>query len=48
MQVIALLKNLGLAGGFFFLAINGPKDWVIQSKKIREIIKKNPDKPGFF
>ena len=33
MQVIALLKNLGLAGGFFFLAINGPKDWVIQSKK---------------
>ena len=33
MQVIALLKNFGLAGGFIFIAINGPKDWAIDQKK---------------
>ena len=33
MQVIALLKNLGLAGGFIFIAVNGPKDWAIDKKK---------------
>ncbi len=33
MQTIALLKNFGLAGGFIFIAINGPKDWAIDKKK---------------
>lgn len=33
MQVIALLKNFGLAGGFIFIAINGPKDWALDRKK---------------
>ena len=33
MQTIALLKNFGLAGGFIFLAINGPKEWAIDKKK---------------
>ncbi len=33
MQVVALLKNLGLAGGFIFLAINGTKDWAMDRKK---------------
>ena len=33
MQTIQLLKNFGLAGGFLFIAINGPKEWSIESKK---------------
>ncbi len=33
MQVIALLKNFGLAGGFIFIAINGPRDWALDRKK---------------
>jgi putative oxidoreductase len=33
MQTIALLKNLGLAGGLFFLIINGPKGFVLLKKK---------------
>ena len=33
MQVIALLKNFGLAGGFIFIAVNGPKEWAIDKKK---------------
>ena len=33
MQVIALLKNFGLAGGFIFIAVNGPKDWADDKKK---------------
>ena len=33
MQIIALLKNFGLAGGFLFIAVNGPKDWAIDKKK---------------
>ena len=33
MQVIALFKNFGLAGGFIFIAINGPKDWALDQKK---------------
>ena len=33
MQVVALLKNFGLAGGFLFIAINGPKDWAIDRTK---------------
>ena len=33
MQIIAFLKNLGLAGGFLFIATHGPKDWAIDKKK---------------
>jgi putative oxidoreductase len=32
MQIIALLKNFGLAGGFIFIAINGPKDWALDKE----------------
>ena len=33
MQTIAFLKNLGLAGGFLFIAAHGPKDWAIDKKR---------------
>ena len=33
MQMIAFLKNMGLAGGFIFIALHGTKDWSIQKKK---------------
>ena len=33
MQTIQLFKNLGLAGGFLFIAINGPKEWAVEAKK---------------
>ena len=33
MQTIALLKNIGLAGGFLFIVANGTKDWSIDKKK---------------
>lgn len=33
MQTIAFLKNLGLAGGFFFILANGTKDWSVDKKK---------------
>ena len=33
MQIIAFLKNLGLAGGLIFLSINGPKNFVLIKKK---------------
>ena len=33
MQVIALMKNLGLAGGLIFLMINGPKEFILIKKK---------------
>ena len=33
MQVTALLKNLGLAGGLIFLVINGPKNLILIKKK---------------
>ena len=32
-QTIAFLKNFGLAGGFLFIATNGPKEWAIDRKK---------------
>ena len=32
MQIVALLKNFGLAGGFIFIAINGPKDFALDKK----------------
>ena len=33
MQTISFLKNFGLAGGFLFIAANGPKEWAIEKKK---------------
>ena len=33
MQIVAFLKNFGLAGGFLFIAANGPKEWAIEKKK---------------
>ena len=33
MQVIAFLKNIGLAGGFLFIVANGTKEWSIDKKK---------------
>ena len=33
MQTVSFLKNFGLAGGFLFIATNGPKDWAIDRKK---------------
>ena len=33
MQTIQLLKNFGLAGGFLFIAVNGPKEWALEAKK---------------
>ena len=32
-QTIQLLKNFGLAGGFLFIAVNGPKGWAVGAKK---------------
>ena len=32
-QTIQLLKNIGLAGGFLFIAVNGPKGWAMETKK---------------
>ena len=33
MQTIQLLKNFGLAGGFLFIAVNGPKEWAIETER---------------
>jgi putative oxidoreductase len=33
MQLIAFLKNIGLAGGFIFLAAHGTKNWAVDNKK---------------
>ena len=33
MQKISFLKNIGLAGGFLFIVINGTKDWCVDTKK---------------
>ena len=33
MQTIAFLKNLGLAGGFFFILANGTKEWAVDREK---------------
>ena len=32
MQLTSFLKNIGLAGGFVFLVINGPKDFSLDKK----------------
>ena len=33
MQKISFLKNIGLAGGFLFIVVNGTRDWAIDTKK---------------
>ena len=33
MQLIAFLKNIGLAGGFIFLAAHGAKEWAVDNKR---------------
>ena len=33
MQLIAFLKNLGLAGGFLFIVANGTRDWSADREK---------------
>ena len=33
MQLVALLKNFGLAGGFLLIALNGPKQFSMDRKK---------------
>ena len=33
MQKISFLKNIGLAGGFLFIFVNGTKDWSVKNKK---------------
>ena len=33
MQLIAFLKNIGLAGGFLFLVANGTREWSVDRKK---------------
>mgnify|MGYP006143286309 CR=1 FL=1 len=33
MQTIAFFKNIGLAGGFLFIVVNGTKDWAVDNKK---------------
>ena len=33
MQIIAFLKNIGLAGGMLFLIINGPKGFCLDKDK---------------
>ena len=33
MQKISFLKNIGLAGGFLFILVNGTKNWSIDKKK---------------
>ena len=32
-QLIAFLKNIGLAGGFLFLVANGTREWSVDRKK---------------
>ncbi len=32
-QIIAFLKNVGLAGGFLFISANGTKEWSMDKKK---------------
>ena len=32
-QVVSFLKNIGLAGGFLFIVVNGTKEWSVDQKK---------------
>ena len=33
METISFLKNIGLAGGFLFIVVNGTKAWSVEKKK---------------
>ena len=33
MQLMSFLKNVGLAGGFLFIVVNGTKDWAVDKEK---------------
>ena len=33
MQKISFFKNIGLAGGFLFIVVNGTKDWAVDKEK---------------
>ena len=32
-HVISFLKNIGLAGGFLFIVVNGTKEWSVDKEK---------------
>tara|TARA_B100002051_G_scaffold182861_1_gene173093 strand:+ start:345 stop:731 length:387 start_codon:yes stop_codon:yes gene_type:complete len=32
-QLVSFLKNIGLAGGFLFIVVNGTKDWSVDKEK---------------
>ena len=32
-QFVSFLKNIGLAGGFLFIVVNGTKDWAVDREK---------------
>ncbi len=32
-QLISFLKNIGLAGGFLFIVVNGTKEWAVDREK---------------
>ena len=32
-QFVSFLKNIGLAGGFLFIVVNGTKDWAVDGEK---------------
>ena len=32
-QLVSFLKNIGLAGGFLFIVVNGTKDWAVDREK---------------
>ena len=32
-QTISFLKNIGLAGGFLFIVVNGTKEWAVDKEK---------------
>ena len=32
-QTISFLKNIGLAGGFLFIVVNGTKEWSVDKEK---------------
>ena len=33
MQLISFLKNIGLAGGFLFIVVNGTREWAVDKEK---------------
>ena len=33
MQLVSFLKNIGLAGGFLFIVVNGTRDWSVDKEK---------------